>query len=86
MDNFVNIKFIYRKLCLMFKYGIDKLTIEKVMQLANGQLKGELCAEAREKVNICRNKVETMANSDKAVYGVNTGFGPMCDTQDDDPG
>lgn len=65
----------------MFKYGIDELTVQKVMDLASGNLKGELCTEAIEKVNSCRQKVEKMANGDLPVYGVNTGFGPMCDTQ-----
>jgi len=65
----------------MFKYGIDELTVQKVMDLTNGDLKGELCADAIEKVNSCRKKVETMANGSQPIYGINTGFGPMCDTQ-----
>ncbi|WP_068475217.1 histidine ammonia-lyase [Saccharicrinis aurantiacus] len=65
----------------MFKYGIDSLTTEKVMALATGELKGAITDEAIEKVNACRAKVEIMANSDQAVYGINTGFGPLCDVQ-----
>jgi histidine ammonia-lyase len=65
----------------MFKYGIDKLTVKKVIALSNGNLKGILTEEAQAKITSCRKKVETMANSDKAVYGVNTGFGPLCDVQ-----
>jgi histidine ammonia-lyase len=65
----------------MFKYGVDELTVQKVMDLANGTLKGELSSEAIEKVNSCRRKVEKIANGDQPVYGVNTGFGPMCDKQ-----
>ena len=65
----------------MFKYGIDRLTVQKVIDLANGNLKGILSEEAIEKVHKCRQKVEKMANGDKAVYGINTGFGPLCDTQ-----
>ncbi|WP_321308630.1 histidine ammonia-lyase [Marinifilum fragile] len=65
----------------MFKYGIDRLTVDKTIQIARGELKAVLTEEAIAKVNECRAKVETMANSDKAVYGVNTGFGPLCDTQ-----
>ena len=65
----------------MFKYGIEELTVQKVMDLANGKLKGELSKEAIENVNSCRAKVEHMANGEKAVYGINTGFGPLCDTQ-----
>ncbi len=65
----------------MFKYGIDKLTVNKVIAIANGRLKAELTKVAIKKVNDCRQKVETMANGKKAVYGINTGFGPLCDVQ-----
>ena len=65
----------------MFKYGIDKLTVKKVMALAEGKIKGILTEDAKKNIQSCRKKVEKMANSNKAVYGVNTGFGPLCDVQ-----
>ena len=65
----------------MFKYGIDHLTVNKVIQIASGSLKASITADAIEKVNNCRKKVEILANSNKAVYGINTGFGPLCDVQ-----
>lgn len=65
----------------MFKYGIDHLTVDKVIAIANGKLEAVITEAAKEKVNVCRVKVETMANSDAAVYGINTGFGPLCDVQ-----
>ncbi|OCK43288.1 histidine ammonia-lyase [Tenacibaculum soleae] len=65
----------------MFKYGIDKLTVNKVIAIAEGTLKAVITKEAKEKVNECRRKVEVMANSDVATYGINTGFGPLCDVQ-----
>lgn len=64
-----------------FKYGIEHLTIEKIIEIADGKCKGMLTPEAIDLVHQCRHKVEKMASSDKAVYGVNTGFGPLCDTQ-----
>lgn len=64
-----------------FKYGLDTLTISTAMDLATGRCEGILTEEVIEKVNVCRAKVEKMAASDKAVYGINTGFGPLCDTQ-----
>ncbi len=66
---------------MKFKYGIDKLTVDKVIAIANGTLKAIVTKAAKEKVNACRSKVEAMANGDKAVYGINTGFGPLCDVQ-----
>lgn len=65
----------------MFKYGIDQLTVAKVVAIAQGRLKTTLTPKAIKKVNDCRQKVETIALSDKAVYGINTGFGPLCDVQ-----
>ena len=65
----------------MFKYGIDNLTVDKVIAIANHELEAGLTEEAINNINTCRAKVETMAASDKAVYGINTGFGPLCDTQ-----
>jgi len=65
----------------MFKYGIEQLTVDKVIALAKGEMKGVLTPEAIEKVNECRRKVDVMSNGSKAVYGINTGFGPLCDVQ-----
>jgi len=65
----------------MFNYGVDKLTLDKVRAIANGTLAAGLNVEAINKIKVCRAHVETIAASDEAVYGVNTGFGPLCDTQ-----
>ncbi|MDO6760023.1 histidine ammonia-lyase [Tamlana sp. 2_MG-2023] len=65
----------------MFKYGIDTLTVNKVLAIAKGTLKATICEEAVIQIENCRAKVEKMASSDKAVYGINTGFGPLCDVQ-----
>ncbi len=65
----------------MFKYGIDKLTVKKIISILNGKLKAELTNEAIKKISDCRKKVEIMASGSKAVYGINTGFGPLCDVQ-----
>ncbi|MCL4110610.1 UNVERIFIED_CONTAM: hypothetical protein GTU68_060501 [Idotea baltica] len=50
------------------------------MEIANGKLQGVLTEEAISQVKECRAKLETLAESGKAVYGINTGFGPLCDT------
>lgn len=66
---------------MAFKYGIDQLTVDKVVNISKGSLKAVVTSEAITKVNECRSKVEKMASSDKAIYGINTGFGPLCDVQ-----
>ncbi len=73
--------FVKNEIKDMFKYGIDQLTVNKVIAIAEGTLKAGITAEAKSKVDVCRKKVDTMANSDAAIYGINTGFGPLCDVQ-----
>ncbi|MCG8795130.1 histidine ammonia-lyase [Tenacibaculum finnmarkense] len=65
----------------MFKYGIDTLTVNKVIEISKGTLKAVVTSDAAIKIKECRTKVEVMANSTAAVYGINTGFGPLCDVQ-----
>ena len=66
---------------MTFKYGVDRLNLDIVNGIADGSIKAELCQEAIDKINTSRQRVEKMAASDEAVYGINTGFGPLCDTQ-----
>ncbi|WP_105181903.1 histidine ammonia-lyase [Pseudoalteromonas sp. T1lg21] len=66
---------------MTFKYGVDQLTLDSVNAIAAGTLEAELCQEAIDKINKSRQNVDKMAASDKAIYGINTGFGPLCDTQ-----
>ncbi len=66
---------------MVFRYGLDRLTVDKVMGILRGSLSAQLTEEAVNKIRVCRSKVITMANGNEAVYGINTGFGPLCDTQ-----
>ena len=65
----------------MFLYGIDTLTINKIVAIANGNLSAKLDEKALNKINKSRAIVDKMAISKNAIYGINTGFGPLCDTQ-----
>lgn len=64
-----------------FKYGIDQLTVSTVINLTKGSAKGKLTDQATANINASRNNVESILLSKKAVYGINTGFGPLCDTR-----
>lgn len=64
-----------------FRYGIDELTVPIVMQLADGKLTGELSNATIQQVLACRSYVEAIVDRGEAVYGINTGFGPLCDTR-----
>ncbi len=66
---------------MTFSYGIDHLNLDLVNDIASGKITAELSQQAIDKIKISRQRVEKMAASDKAVYGINTGFGPLCDTQ-----
>ncbi|RHW77833.1 histidine ammonia-lyase [Colwellia sp. RSH04] len=66
---------------MTFKYGIDRLDLDIVNGIADGSIEAELCQEAVNNIKTSRARVEKMAASNKAVYGINTGFGPLCDTQ-----
>ncbi|WP_196138501.1 histidine ammonia-lyase [Aliikangiella sp. G2MR2-5] len=66
---------------MTFRYGVDHLNLDIVNGIANGSIKAKLCEQALKQINRSRQNVEVMANSDKAIYGINTGFGPLCDTQ-----
>jgi len=66
---------------MTFHYGIDRLDLDIVNGIADGTIKAELSQAAIDKINISRGRVEKMAASNEAVYGINTGFGPLCDTQ-----
>ncbi len=66
---------------MTFKYGTDNLTVDKVLAISKGKLNAVITSETKEQVITCRKRVEAMASGDKAVYGINTGFGPLCDVQ-----
>ncbi len=66
---------------MKFKYGIDRLDLDIVNGIASGTIEAELSQVAINKINRSRARVEKMAASNKAIYGINTGFGPLCDTQ-----
>lgn len=66
---------------MTFNYGIDHLDLNLVNDIVTGKVTAKLSQQAIDKINISRQRVEKMAASDKAVYGINTGFGPLCDTQ-----
>ncbi len=61
-----------------FNYGSDFLTVSKALAISKGIIKGVLSAETRQKIRESSSIVEKIALSDKAVYGINTGFGPLC--------
>lgn len=64
-----------------FKYGIDKLTPEIAISIAEGKIHGILTEIAIEKINQCHDAVLKIAQGDKPVYSINTGFGSLCNVK-----
>ncbi len=64
----------------VFNLGTDHLTVAKAMAIAKGEIRPVLDDRARAAVNKSRELAEQLANGDEPVYGVNTGFGPLCTT------
>ena len=66
---------------MVFKYGIDQLTVSKAIAIAKGIIRAELTSQTIQAVQECQKKVKKMAKGPNPVYGINTGFGPLCDVQ-----
>tara|TARA_Y100000816_G_C25795369_1_gene416683 strand:- start:180 stop:425 length:246 start_codon:yes stop_codon:yes gene_type:complete len=64
-----------------FEYGSQKLTAGLAISIARGAMKGIITPEVKEKVISSYNDVAQIASGERAVYGINTGFGPLCTTR-----
>ncbi len=62
-------------------YGVDHFTIEDSIQILHNKIKAVISDKSREQINRSKNNVEAIVNSGQTVYGINTGFGPLCDTK-----
>jgi histidine ammonia-lyase len=64
-----------------FNYGTGHLTIGICLDIAAGKTKGIINNEAAEMINASWREVEKIVHNHHPVYGINTGFGPLCDTR-----
>ena len=65
----------------IFKYGIDQLTVAGAVSIATGKTKGLLAPEVITRVQTSSGYVQAIVAQHTTVYGINTGFGPLCDTK-----
>lgn len=63
-----------------FYYGKDTLTISHCLALTEGSMQGQLAPETISKIQQSASHVEGIVGQRDIVYGINTGFGPLCDT------
>lgn len=64
----------------VFRYGKDELSVARAIRLASGEIKGVIDGEVSERIGRSRRLAIDMANGNEPVYGINTGFGPLCTT------
>lgn len=62
-------------------YGVDHFTIEDSFQILNNEIRARVSEKSRDQIIRSKNNVESIVNSGVTVYGINTGFGPLCDTK-----
>src|SRR5579872_6666340 len=63
-----------------FQYGSERLSILKVIQLAEGKIRGVLSEETLARVRRSQQNVSDIVSDNKIVYGINTGFGVLANT------
>ncbi len=61
-----------------FSYGKDKLTIGIALDIVEGRIKTKLEDDTIDTIKKSQQTVENIVNKKKTVYGINTGFGPLC--------
>ena len=62
-------------------YGVDTFTIKDVMAILKNPKNAKLNKEATQKILKSQKNVQKIVASDRTVYGINTGFGPLCDVK-----
>ena len=65
----------------IFYFGEDHLTPHLAFQIATNKLTCEIGKRAKVNIQESRKNTLDIAYSEHTVYGINTGFGPLCDTR-----
>lgn len=63
-----------------FLYGEEELSCSIALAISRGEVQGELSNATRKRVRKSKLTVENIVENGDAVYGINTGFGPLCTT------
>lgn len=63
-----------------FCYGVDHLTAGIALAIARGEAQGVINDEARTRILQSEADVREIVKKGDTVYGINTGFGPLCTT------
>jgi histidine ammonia-lyase len=63
----------------VIRLGVSRLTLDDLVEVARGEVRVELAAEARVRVQASRRVVDDAVRQGRVVYGVTTGFGTLKD-------
>ena len=64
------------------KISPEKLTFKSIFAILNEDYKLELSEESKQMIVKCRQYLDDkMKSQDEPIYGINTGFGSLCDVQ-----
>ena len=66
---------------VMFRYAQDHLDLATAVALIQGKGCGTINEKERRRIRYSRGHVISMLKEDRSIYGINTGFGPLCDTK-----
>ena len=66
----------------IFEIGSEKLSLSKLKEIIDGNVILALSESSREQISKCRNYLDQkMKNADGLYYGINTGFGSLCNVK-----
>ena len=61
--------------------GLDFLTLEDFLNITSDKENFSLNQQSKENIDHSQQNVAKIVSSGQTVYGINTGFGPLCDTK-----
>jgi histidine ammonia-lyase len=64
-----------------FYYGKDHLTANKAFDILNRNIIGSIDPNTKKNIAECAATVQKIASRERTVYGINTGFGPLCSSR-----
>jgi histidine ammonia-lyase len=65
----------------IFFFGEDHLTANIALEMSRGKIKGRISKSTRKKIETSNRVVISIVERGLPVYGINTGFGPLCTTK-----
>ncbi len=65
---------------MIFNYGEDKMTCSIARSIANGEVIARVSEATKSLIAQSSQFVQEIVDAGKVVYGINTGFGPLCTT------